>query len=496
VQLPISVDKTIEVSLQDQLMSNVRELILSGKLNRGTKLPSSRDLSRQLGISRNTVIFAYDRLIAEGYVEVKGRAGVYVTTEIPENGLNIPNSGADSEIRSFSPTSNRIMPIRHRSPLLYQRMRERVEFDFRIGRPAASSFPERLWTRMIVEKMAGSSRRMTEYGNPAGLEELRTAIARHLQLARGITADPDQIIIVAGCEEGLNIIAKILAPPDSTVYVENPCYKGVPFVFESYGAVITPISIDNEGLCVDELQNRDRGIVCVTPSHQFPIGVTMSLNRRLRLLDWANSAGTYIVEDDYDSDFRYDGSPLTALAGLDKSGSVIYIGTFSKSIGAGLRVGYLVVPEELIGPVREAKALLNNGNPWLEQAVIAEFISSGGFRNHLRQIRQTYLKRRDTLLDQLRKHFGDIQIIGEGGGMHLTWVLPPPIHNARALQYECLHLGVGIYSIDDSPAIDFNDTPLRERAIFFGYPCLSEPEIVEAIDRLATAAKRVSRQLT
>lgn len=492
MQLPIDIEKDSKISLQYQLMTRVRELILNRQLSPGTKLPSSRDLSKQLAISRNTVLNAYERLISEGYLEVKGRSGMFVSAQIPESSLNISSSNAGTNVRAFFPTSNRILPIRSRSPLLYQRMRERVEFDFRIGRPAASCFPEKLWTRLLVEKMAGSSRRITEYGNPAGLEELRVAISNHLQAARGINAHPDQIIIVAGCEEGLNIIARILAPAGSTVYVENPCYKGVPFVFESYGAKIAPIPIDDEGICVDELTSKERGLVCVTPSHQFPIGVTMSLNRRLRLLDWVNSMGTYIIEDDYDSDFRYDGSPLTALAGLDKSGSVIYIGTFSKSIGAGLRVGYLVVPEELIGPTRETKALLNNGNPWLEQAVLAEFISSGRFRNHLRQIRQTYLKRRNTLLEQLRLRFGESEIIGEEGGMHLTWVLPKSYYNARAIQYECLHRGVGIYSIDDSPAIDFNNTSLRERAVFFGYPCLSESEIVTAVGRLADAAAAIN----
>ncbi|MEY9495905.1 GntR family transcriptional regulator/MocR family aminotransferase [Bradyrhizobium elkanii] len=488
MQLPIDIEKRSDISLQDQIMTRVRELILHRKLVPGTKLPSSRDFSKQLDVSRNTVIYAYDRLVSEGYLEVKGRSGMFVSAQIPENALNISTCNVGANARAFSLTSKRLLPVRHRSPLLYQRLRERIELDFRIGRPAASSFPERLWTRLLVEKMAGSGRRMTEYGNPAGLEELRVAISDHLQAARGINAHPDQIIVVAGCEEGLNIIAKILTPAGSTVYVENPCYKGVPFVFESYGAKVVPIPIDSEGLCVDRLATRERGIVCVTPSHQFPIGVTMSLSRRLKLLDWVNSAGTYIVEDDYDSDFRYDGSPLTALAGLDKSGSVIYIGTFSKSIGAGLRVGYLVVPEELIGPTREAKALLNNGNPWLEQAVIAEFLASGGFRKHLRQIRQTYLKRRNTLLEQLRLRFGNIDILGEEGGMHLTWVLPKTFSNARAIQYECLHRGVGIYSIDDSPAIDFDNTHFRERAVFFGYPCLSEGEIVTAVGRLADAA--------
>jgi GntR family transcriptional regulator/MocR family aminotransferase len=493
MQFLISVDRESGKSLQDQLTANIRDLILTRQLLPGAKLPSTRDLRKQLGVSRNTVIYAYDRLIAEGYLHSNERSGIFVIDGIPDQALNISTLAVDTQTRAFSYGSNKIMPTRYRNPLHYQRPRERVEFDFRIGRPAASSFPERLWARLLAEQMAGSSRRMTEYGNPAGLEELRVAIADHLPAARGIDAHPDQIIIVAGCQEGLNVIAKILSPAGSTVYVENPCYKGVPFVFESYGAHIAPIPIDSEGICVSHLAGREAGLVCVTPSHQFPMGVTMSLSRRLELLEWANTVGTYVVEDDYDSDFRYDGSPLTALAGLDKSGSVIYVGTFSKSIGAGLRIGYLVVPEELIGPAREAKALLNSGNPWLEQAVLANFISSGHFRNHLRRIRQTYLKRRNTLLDQLRHHFGDVRIMGEDGGMHLTWVLPDAVSNARALQYECLHLGVGIYSIDDSPALCFDDAPLRERAVFFGYPCMTDAKITSAIERVAIAASRVER---
>lgn len=492
MQIPLTIDKSSGMSLQDQLMNRVRELVLQRRLKPGTRLPSSRELSKQLGISRNTVILAYDRLLSEGYLEVTGRTGVFVSATIPEKALNVSFSRVEADTRPSAPSPMRIMPQRYRSPPLYQRLKERVELDFRIGRPAAEAFPERLWTRLLVEKMAGSARRMTEYGNPAGLEELRVAIANHLPAARGVTAHPDQVIVVAGCEEGLNLIAKVLAPAGSNVYVENPGYKGVPFVFESYGAKIVPVAVDGEGICVDELIGRDRGIVCVTPSHQFPIGVSMSLSRRLRLLEWASSVGSYIVEDDYDSDFRYDGSPLTALAGLDRTGSVIYVGTFSKSIGAGVRVGYLVVPEELIGPMREVKALLNNGNPWLEQAVIAEFISSGAFLKHLRRIRISYLKRRNSLVEQLRRHFGEVQILGDDGGMHLTWMLPERIRNARALQYECLHANVGIYSIDDGPAIDFNDTRMRERAILFGYACLSERKIETAVQRIADAATKVS----
>lgn len=488
MQLPIEIEKSSGTSLQHQLLAAIRELILKGSLSPGMKIPSSRELSDQLKIARNTVILAYDRLASEGYLDVRGRSGMFVSDQIPDRSLQVINSNQALADRPFRTKSTRILPVRHRSPLLYQRPRERVEFDFRMGRPAPDSFPERIWTKLLIEKMGGSSRRLTEYGNPAGLEELRTAISGHLKIARGIDAHPDQIIIVAGSEEGLNIVAKMLLPAGSTAYVENPCYKGVPYVFESYGARIVPVPIDEEGLRIDALPSRERGLVCVTPSHQFPVGVTMSLNRRLRLLDWANHNGTYVVEDDYDGDFRYDGSPITALAGLDRSGSVIYIGTFSKSIGAALRVGYLVVPEELVGPAREAKSLLNNGNPWLEQAVLAEFISSGAFGRHLRKIRQRYLRQRDTLIDQLKRRFGHIRTSGEDAGMHLAWYLPEAMPDARTIQYECLHRGVGIYSLNESPAIDLLNIDEGKRMVFFGYSCLNESEIVTAVGRLEQAA--------
>ena len=468
-------------------MSGLRRLVLARTLPAGARLPSSRDLAAQLRLSRNTVVGAYERLAAEGYIAVKGRTGAFVTSALPETGLWIDPDAA----RSLDPIGRRrqqLQPLRGRSPCLYQSPRERVPLDFRVGRPAPGAFPTKAWTRLLVQKMAGSARQLTEYGDPAGLLELRAAIGDHLRLSRGIVAHPDQIIIVAGCEEGLNVVARILTPPGAPVYVEDPCYRGAAYVFAGHGAAVVSVPVDGQGLVVDALSDRQPGLVYVTPSHQFPTGATLPLHRRLALLDWAESSGGYIVEDDYDGDFRYDGSPLTALAGLDRSGSVIYVGTFSKSIGAGLRIGYLVVPEALIGPVQEVKALLNNGNPWLAQAVLAEFISSGQFRRHLRRIRRTYLARRDSLLEQLRRRFGDVQVAGEEGGMHLSWTLPDALPTARTLQYRALQRGVGVYSIQDGPAIALERRPALERMVLFGYPCLEEAEIVAAVSRLAEAA--------
>jgi len=485
----IELEKAGDAPLQLQLFQAVQREILEGRLAPGTRLPSTRGLARQLQVARNTVLLAYDRLIAEGYLEARQAEGTFVSDAIPEDALHWSSGGTVAEEAPSPPVQPRPLPRRFAAPLLYERQKERIDLDFRVGRPDPASFPLKRWRQLINENLAGAGRALTEYGNPAGLFDLRQAVADHLKSARGITADPAQIIIVGGCEEGLNIVARMLAPAGTDVAVENPCYQGVAFVFRSHGARIRPIPVDEAGIRVDRLAGLSQSLVCVTPSHQFPLGHTMSLNRRLRLLEWARSTGSYIVEDDYDSDFRYAGSPLMALAGLDRADSVIYIGTFSKSMGAALRIGYLIVPPHLIGPAREAKALYNLGNPWLEQAALADFIRSGSFATHLRRVRNTYLRRRDTLMAALRDHFGPVQLYGTEGGMHLTWVLPDGQPLARQMQNAALVRGVGIYTIADGPAVDCGHHDLADRALFFGYPCLDEAEIQQAVRHLPSVAQ-------
>ncbi|MGH8610889.1 MAG: PLP-dependent aminotransferase family protein [Gammaproteobacteria bacterium] len=493
MQLPIVLDPGNPAPLQLQLLASIRELILTNCLRPGSRLPASRELSAQLGISRNTILHAYDRLIAEGYLQTHPKAGTFVTRSLPEDSLLLRAVSPPTPERALEHSLRRPVPRRYRAPLLYERPRHRLAFDFRIGRPDAHSFPLKTWRRLVDENLASAGSKMTQYSNPAGTYELRRAIADHLGPARGITASPDQVIIVGGCEEGLNIIGKVLVRDGTEVCVETPCYQGVAFVFESYGGNMIPVPVDGEGIDVGALPRRPVSLVCVTPSHQFPLGVTMSLNRRLRLLDWARGAGAYVLEDDYDSDFRYDGSPMTALQGLDRDGCVIYVGTFSKSIGAALRIGYLVVPPDLVGPAREAKALLDNGNPWLDQVVLAEFLGSGSFSSHLRRIRHTYQARRDCLIASLRKHFGDTTILGQEGGMHLTWMLPEGSIKARNLQNLALDLDVGIYTVDEGPAFDYDRFAARDRAIFLGYPSLSEKQIREGIRRLASILRPGAR---
>ena len=243
-----------------------------------------------------------------------------------------------------------------------------------------------------------------------------------------------------------------------------------------------------------DYRKQEISLAYVTPSHQYPMGATLSLERRVRLLDWAWEVGAYIVEDDYDSDFRHHGSPLTAVAGQDRHGCVIYMGTFSKSIGAGLRLGYLVVPSELVNPARTVKTLMDNGHSWLDQAVLADFISSGSYAQHLRRIRHTYLTRRDCLVNSLRKYFGEVQLSGLDGGMHVVWHLPEYFPLAEEVQKIAQDIGVGVYALEAAAACDFGHTEYSKRNLMLGYSSVSEKQIHEGSPDLRMLLKRLPRQ--
>ncbi len=484
-QLPIKIDRAAPQTLQFQLFHGIQALILSGYLRPNELLPPFRELASQLQLSRNTVILAYQRLISEGYLETRPGVGTYVTGTLPERALHIQQTTpGTSENDDF---------LARRHPFLFHGdlheifppRRHRPEIDFFVGRPDSTSFPGKLWSRLLTRKIAHGHGGMTEYGDPAGLPDLRAAIADHLAPARGIKADPDQIIIVAGIQEALNLLSRLLVASETRIAIESPCYQGAAYVFQAARAKILPVPVDDQGLDVDALPSGPVGVIYVTPSHQYPLGSTLSLERRLKLLEWAWDTGAYIIEDDYDSDFRYQGAPLFALAGLDRHESVIYLGTFSKSIGAGIRVGYIVAPHALARPLTALKGLLNNGNPWLEQAVLAEFLHSGSFAHHLRKIRKLYLSRRNTLIDCLHEHFGDSLISGAEGGMHIAWTLPPGLPDADKLAACALEAGVGIYPLAGGACSFIADDHQRRRLLMLGFSSVSESKIRDGIGRLA-----------
>ncbi|MCC7546412.1 MAG: PLP-dependent aminotransferase family protein [Burkholderiales bacterium] len=485
MEIPILIDPGNRQSLQAQIYDQVRKLILGGRLKPGTLVPASRALAGQLGVSRNTVMLAYDRLGAEGYLQMREAIGTYVSFELPEDCLTAKRVAPANQAK--------VQELSLRRPIAFEGRAQRVfndrylAYDFFLGRVDAHSFPIKAWRRLINRAMVTAGTRLLEYQDPAGVLGLRKAIADRIGPARGINVDPDQIVIVAGCQEGLNLTARLLLREGMSAAIENPAYQGAAYLYESYRARLVPVRVDENGLCIDDLPEAGAALLYVTPSHQYPMGFTLSLERRLRLLDWARRTGTYIVEDDYDSDFRYRGSPIAALMGLDSHGCVIYLGTFSKSIGSGLRLGYLVLPKHLVQPARAAKALLDNGHPWLDQVVLAEFLARGGFDNHLRRIRQTYAERRDCLTDWLKRYFGEVVISGAECGMHIAWHLAEDLPRAVELETMAAEHGVGVYTLQSGAACDFGGCAYSERTLMLGFSSLTEQQIRSGVERIAAA---------
>jgi GntR family transcriptional regulator/MocR family aminotransferase len=483
--IPIELDHGSHQSLQAQIFEQLRHLILSGKLKPGTLIPASRVLAEQLGISRNTVLLVYDRLIAEGYLQARKAIGTFVNLELPETCLSATPRATPVSLSHGEAADRPAIPFNGHPQS--EHINRHLDFDFCPDRIGLDLFPQKMWRRFINRTFTVGSTRFAESSDPSGLPSLREVIADHLGLARGISVSPDQIIVTAGSQEGLNLAARLLVKEGTLVATENPCYRGATALFESYYAKLIQIPVDAAGLDVEKLPKDGVTLLYVTPSHQFPLGFTLPIERRLKLLDWARRCGAYIIEDDYDSDFRYRGSPLTALMGLDDHGCVMYLGTFSKSMGAGLRLGYLVVPKALIPAARAAKALLNNGHAWLDQATMTEFIRSGAYGNHLRRMRNIYCKRRDCLVEALHEHFGPVHLSGIESGLHLTWHLPDHYPDASKVQETARHQGVGIYSVGTGTAYDYGTCSYSARTLVLGFSSLNEYQIRAGIQRLADA---------
>jgi len=488
MQIPINVDHDATEPLQQQVFNAIRGLIIEQRLPAGTAMPSSRDLSDQLSVSRNTVLLAYEKLIAEGYLWTRPAVGTFVAKELPDNFLH-DNDFRDTCECQAGPETTRTSRRPSPGPIRTQRIvnpnHNRLDVDFWVGRPDPHTFPIKAWRQHIVEHLSTAGRLLTEYGDPRGLPTLRGAIAERLGPARGVGPEADHILVVSGIQQALNLVARLLVRDGTPVVVECPCYQGAAYTLEHYGARLSVVPVDRSGLDTTLLSGIDAKLAYVTPSHQYPMGATLPLERRMRLLQWANERGAYIIEDDYDSDFRYTDSPLPALAGLDRGDAVIYLGTFSKSLGAGLRLGYMVLPGDLVEPAQALKTLFDNGSSWLDQAALADFIASEGYDRHLRRIRSLYRGRRDRLVEALWNAFGPVDLQGMEGGMHLVWRLPDELPSASQTQALALEEGVGVYALDGGAATDFDQLANRDRILLLGYSSLTEEQIEEGVRRLA-----------
>lgn len=485
MQLPLEVDRDSTLNLQTQVFEQIRGMILAGQLRSGQRLPSSRHLCQQLQVSRITITLAFARLADEGYVETTKSLGTFVSREIPEQALHALQIGIEHEEQPPAPDHVRPSLADIRSHNLVNQHAHRTVIDFWVGRPDPRSFPLRTWTRLTNKRLLSAGSALTEYNDPRGFMQLRQAIADHLRPARGIIAKPEQIIITGGCQEALNLVCRMLLLPGTNAIVESPGYAGASYLFESFGAKLHSIAVDAKGLDVTQLPDVTRALAYVTPSHQYPMGCTLPLERRLELLAWAVETDSYIVEDDYDSDFRYVGSPLAALKALDRANRVFYVGTFSKCLGAGLRIGYVVVPPALISAAGHFIALMNNGQPWLDQAVLADFMNTGGYVRHLRKIRQHYLGKRDALLKALDRAFNQGITIGAEAGMHLVWRIPDHLPAAPHIIPRALACGVGVYDLSSRSAVITSGTSDADRYLMFGYSSLLEKQITIGIERLA-----------
>jgi GntR family transcriptional regulator/MocR family aminotransferase len=495
--IPLQIEGSAGTTLQTQLYDQIRRAIFLGSLLPGTALPSSRELARVMKLSRNTVVLAYEKLAQEGYLAMRCGAGTFVADPLPEAyGDAIPLNGgasagdADAEADSILAGPN-YPPVLLQPGVLrmVQNGPSDHEINFWYGSANCRNFPLREWRQLLIENLSRASTNISGYGPPEGILELRQAIAAHVSNNRAIPIDADQVVVTAGTQEALNLVSRLFVQSSVRVAIENPCYLGAALVFRSYGGTLVPLPVDESGARTDALDGCGASLIYVTPSHQFPTGATMSARRRFELLRWAQKNGAYIIEDDYDSDFRYDGPPLAALAGLNRNSSVIYLGTFSKSVGPGLRTGYAVVPKQLIEPMRHAKGLANYGHPWIEQIVLADFINNGGFARHLRRIRQSYGQTRDALLECMQEQFGPVEVHGSDAGMHIMWTLPPFCPSASEVAGIAASEGVGVYTIEKVGAHEIGPSRYK-RALVLGYALLSPAQAREGIFRIARGLDR------
>jgi GntR family transcriptional regulator / MocR family aminotransferase len=409
--IAIALDRTATAPLQHQLYARVREAIEAGRLRPGQRLPSARSLSVQLGIARGTVDAAFARLTGEGYVVGRGPAGTFVSAALT----------APPPLRADALGS----PVRLAAPGVRP-----GPLPFQLGLPALDAFPRKLWSRLIGRTARGLAPRDLAYPDPAGWPPLRAAITAYLGISRGVACAPEQVFVTAGYQGALALIARALVRPGDQVWMEDPGYPFARLGLEEAGATLVPVGVDRDGLDVAEGMARAPGarVAVVTPSHQSPLCVALSLSRRLTLLDWAARAGAWVVEDDYDSEFRYAGPPLPALKSLDRGGRVLYAGSFSKVLFPALRLGYLVVPESLADAFARSAKPLHGGSGVLEQAVVAAFMVEGYFARHLRRMRGLYAARRNALVRELTKSLGArLRVELQAGGMHLLLRLPASV---------------------------------------------------------------------
>jgi GntR family transcriptional regulator/MocR family aminotransferase len=476
----IGVDRRSRTPLHRQVYEGYRDAIIERRLRAGERLPSTRALAAELRISRIPVVSAFEQLLAEGYIESHVGSGTFVSAAVQEEPL------------FQAPVAPRTSPLP--GPRRVSRASERLEPQqsftgergaFRLSEPALDHFPFQVWSSLVARHSRASSPALLAYGDPMGLGVLREALAEYLRTSRGVRCAPGQIMVVSGSQQALELSSRVLLDPEDPVWVEEPGYSGARNAFGLTGARLIPVPVDDEGLDVSAGIARcpEARAAYVTPSHQYPLGVMMTAHRRLRLLDWARQSGAWIIEDDYDSEYRYEGPPVAALQGLDRDARVIYVGTFSKVLFPALRIGYMVLPEDLVDPFARVRDTLDVFPPTLPQAVLADFVNEGHFGRHLRRMRVLYQERRSALVEAMTEQLGSsVQILGTEAGMHLVAGLPGRISDQEISQRVARQ---GVWAAPLSTC--FLEKPTRQ-GLVLGYGGTAASQMRAAVARLKRLA--------
>jgi len=472
--------------LHRRLYDCIRLAILEGVIGSGSRLPPTRDLAQALTLSRNTVSAAYEQLLAEGYLFTRAGSGTFVTDHMPD--------GAMITVNEQLPATERLAATelsRRGARLLAQTGASPHQWGaFMPGVPDVSNFPHSLWRRIHSRLIRRIKPDYLTYSRMGGCPELQQALVDYLRVARSVNCEAGQIIITEGTHQAIDLLAKMLCNPGDRAWIEEPSYWGMRNVLAINNVEILPIAVDNHGINPPDgadAQHAPR-LICVTPSHQYPTGAVMSLQRRQRLLALAQEFGAWVIEDDYDSEFRYSGNPIPALQSLTPQAPVIYIGTFSKTLYPGLRISYMVLPNMLAEQMRLAHAELYRGGHWITQLVLAQFIAEGHYASHIRRMRLLYGKRRNQLCQLILRQVGpDALRDDSNAGLHLVMSLPPEIDDVRLAQ-EAGALGIYV-----RPLSTYYLNSPRKKGLLLGYACVSDADIEPAFKVLMTCLARQTR---
>jgi len=446
----IAVDRKAAKPLHKQIYDGFLSVIVDGNMRPGQRVPSSRTLSIELGISRIPVLNAYAQLLAEGYFESRKGAGTFVSESLPES-LTICEDKTPQPTQAGSGPR----PVARRALLLsrYDRAPWVGGFGaFSVHQPAFDHFPFPIWSSLITRHSKSPRFSQIHNTDPRGSETCREAICTYLRTARAVHCDPSQVMVVAGSQQALEISARVLLGNGSPVWIEEPGYRLARSVFQGAGCRLVPVPVDEDGMNVSAgiKQCAKARAAYVTPSHQYPLGSTMSASRRMQLLNWAQVTGSWIIEDDYDSEYRFESMPISSLQGLDRNARVIYIGTFSKVLFPSLRLGYIVIPPDLVDHFVAVRVAMDIFPPYLHQEAITDFMREGHFARHIRRMRLLYSERRTALVESIREQFGSrLEIHGSQAGMHLAVTLPKGLSD-REIATRAARKGLWLWPLSPS----------------------------------------------